>query len=194
MYELLFLFLWQNTWQSYLRKLGLILLIVSGYNPSWWGRHSGRSVRQLVTVHKLFENRKRNECWCASQLSPFYLIQNPSLLNFAAHIQVDLSSPAKLFLKHSHSHTCRCVSMGTRNLGKTTVKLQHHRPFSSKILEYLIKIQIPWPSPGPLGLFGNTRESAFHICPIWFWCVQPQFWTSSCTPNSSTASSLYGLL
>ena len=102
----------------------------------------GKARRCKVTLHKLSENRNRNECWCASQLSQLYLIRNPSLLDVNAHIQVGLSYPAKHFLKHSPIHICRHVSIVTFNLDKRAVKIKHHRPCSSNILEYMIKVQI----------------------------------------------------
>lgn len=52
------------------------------------------------------------------------------------------------------------------NLNKMAVKVEYPSPFSSKNLEYLTKVQMAWPNPGPLNLCWATRESAFCLDPF----------------------------
>lgn len=67
------------------QKQWLIQLTGQGHSPSWWGSHSSRSLRQLLTGHLQSGNRERRMQVLSSRY-PFCSAQGPSPWNSSRHI------------------------------------------------------------------------------------------------------------
>ena len=57
--KLPFLFLWQNTWWKQFEEGKVLVWITVECSPSQQGRHGGRSIRWLVTLHLQSGSRER---------------------------------------------------------------------------------------------------------------------------------------
>lgn len=106
-------------------KEGLLLLVVWGYGPPWWGRHGGRSWGSRLYC----DHHREAERWTLvpGQLSPFYPGRDPRLSNDADHIQNGSSLLlSKPLWKYPHRHI-RAVSWGISEPVTLTVRIHHDR-------------------------------------------------------------------
>lgn len=137
------------------RNGGAIWLIVWRHSPTWeegmvagvWGSWSQYTGRQIV-----------ERDWNAGvplNFPSFIWSRTLVIWMLLLHILTDLL----ILIDIPH----RYVSMLSLNLDKMIVEIKHRDPFSSKSLEYLIKVQIPWPSPDCLNMCWATRELTFYV-------------------------------
>lgn len=103
---LLFLLLWQNTWQETHKERRIDFCTVQGCSSLQWGNQSGRPGNNDST-HCIQSGSREKQMLVLSSHSPSYSVWSPSQWIGPTTFSESLPWSFKLFWKHLHRHSLR---------------------------------------------------------------------------------------